>query len=110
MVLPYWKYSDDYTGRGRPQRPRGEGYGLVGLCPCDTGDLTSSIASNVEDLRGWQRALTSVVLQQAGGMGGENAVEKWCDTNRRDIARSGDMIAEFEAGDMDIGKLALANR
>ncbi len=78
--------------------------------PRGAGDLTSSIASNVEDLRGWQRALTSVVLQQAGGMGGENAVEKWCDTNRRDIARSGDMIAEFEAGDMDIGKLALANR
>ena len=43
-------------------------------------------------------------------MGGDKAVEKWCDTNQRDIAHGDDMIAEFEAGDMDIGKLALVNR
>jgi glutamate dehydrogenase len=69
-----------------------------------------AIASIVEDLRGQQRALTSVVLEQANGAGGDEAVEKWCGANQRDIARSDEMIAEFEAGGMDIAKLALANR
>ncbi|MDP6874376.1 MAG: NAD-glutamate dehydrogenase [Alphaproteobacteria bacterium] len=69
-----------------------------------------AIASIVEDLRGQQRALTSVVLRQANGAGGDEAVEKWCGANRTEIARSDDMIAEFEAGGIDIAKLALANR
>ncbi len=69
-----------------------------------------AIASIVEDLRGQQRALTSVVLSRANGAAGTKAVEKWCAANHADIARSDDMIAEFEAGGIDIAKLALANR
>ena len=69
-----------------------------------------AIASIVEDLRGQQRALTSVVLRRANGAAGTRAVEKWCAANQADIARSDDMIAEFEAGGIDVAKLALANR
>jgi glutamate dehydrogenase len=69
-----------------------------------------AIASIVEDLRGQQRALTSVVLKRANGSGGAVAVAGWCDANQKDIARSDEMIAEFEVGGMDIAKLALANR
>ena len=69
-----------------------------------------AIASIVEDLRGQQRALTSVVLKRAEGATGIEAVEKWCAAYQTDIARSDDMIAEFEAGGIDIAKLALANR
>ena len=69
-----------------------------------------AIASIVQDLHGQQRALTSVVLSQANGATGTKAVEKWCAANQADIARSDDMIAEFEAGGIDIAKLALANR
>jgi glutamate dehydrogenase len=69
-----------------------------------------AIASIVEDLRGQQRALTAVVLSRANGAAGSKAVEKWCAANKADIARSDHMIAEFEAGGIDIAKLALANR
>ena len=69
-----------------------------------------AIASIVEDLRGQQRALTSVVLSRANGAAGAKAVEKWCAANQADVARSDDMIDEFEAGGIDIAKLALANR
>ena len=69
-----------------------------------------AVASIVEDLRGQQRALTAVVLRQANGAGGTEAVSAWCESNKPQIARSDDMIAEFEQGGMDIAKLALANR
>ncbi len=69
-----------------------------------------AIASIVEDLRGQQSALTAVVLSRANGAAGSKAVEKWCAANKADIARSDHMIAEFEAGGIDIAKLALANR
>ncbi|MBT5079834.1 MAG: NAD-glutamate dehydrogenase [Rhodospirillaceae bacterium] len=69
-----------------------------------------AITSIVDDLRGQQRALTSVVLRQANGAAGEKAVEKWCVANEPEIRRSDEMIAEFEAGGIDIAKLALANR
>ncbi|MDA1097723.1 MAG: NAD-glutamate dehydrogenase [Proteobacteria bacterium] len=71
---------------------------------------SQATASIVEDLRGQQRALTSVVLSRANGAAGTKAVDKWCAANKADIARSDQMIAEFEAGGIDIAKLALANR
>ena len=54
--------------------------------------------------------MTSVVLKRVNGSGGAVAVAGWCDVNQKDIARSDEMIAEFEVGGMDIAKLALANR
>lgn len=69
-----------------------------------------AITSIVDDLRGQQRALTSVVLRQANGSTGKAAVEKWCTANKAEISRSDEMIAEFEAVGIDIAKLALANR
>ncbi len=69
-----------------------------------------AITSIVEDLRGQQRALTSVVLTRANGADGPAAVTDWCDTFAPAIARSDEMIGEFEAAGMDIAKLALANR
>ena len=49
-------------------------------------------------------------MSRANGAAGTKAVEKWCAANQADIARSDNMIAEFEAGGIDIAKLALANR
>jgi glutamate dehydrogenase len=69
-----------------------------------------AITSIVEDLRGQQRALTSMALRRANGAGGAKAVAGWCNANKAGIARGDAMLAEFEAGGMNIAKLALANR
>ncbi|MBT5898795.1 MAG: NAD-glutamate dehydrogenase [Rhodospirillaceae bacterium] len=101
---------------GRAHFALGARLGLDRLCGAaealEAGDhwQRQAITSIVADLRDQQRALTAVVLSQADGSGGTEAVESWCAANKDDIARSDGMIAEFEAVGMDIAKLALANR
>ena len=68
------------------------------------GGLISALADNCMGHSG------RAVLRQAEDEGGTGAVAGWCDGNKKEIARSDEMIAEFEQGGMDIAKLALANR
>ena len=52
-----------------------------------------------------------MVLKEADGAAGEDAVQAWSDSNKNAIARSRSLIEDFQqSGGLDIAKLALANR
>ena len=71
----------------------------------------SAIGSIIDDLYGQQRTLSGSVLRHANGAAGCDAVELWCQEHAGEVDRGVGMIEEFEAGgDLDIAKLALANR
>jgi glutamate dehydrogenase len=70
-----------------------------------------AVTAIIEDLFGQQRALTNVVLSAADGAGGEAAIKAWAESNKRAVERSNDLIGEFKAaGELDIARLAIANR
>lgn len=68
-----------------------------------------AITSVVDDLYGSQRALAGAVL--GNGKSSEDALKRWSSIHGATIERTRALVGEFRAaGDIDVAKLAIANR
>ncbi|MBM3569128.1 MAG: NAD-glutamate dehydrogenase [Alphaproteobacteria bacterium] len=69
-----------------------------------------AIRAAIDDVYGSQRALAAAVLKSAPAKG-DHAWERWAERNRAQVERAGRLVAEFRAsGEIDVAKLAIANR
>ncbi len=81
-----------------------------GIRPADFWERTA-ITSIVDDFYDQQRSLSAKVLASANGAGPEAIVEGWTKASAGVITRCSDLVEDFrQSGDMDVARLALANR
>ncbi|MBM3554512.1 MAG: NAD-glutamate dehydrogenase [Alphaproteobacteria bacterium] len=83
--------------------------GAAGQLAPQTHWERQAIAAVIDDLYGSQRALAASVL--ASGKSGTEALAKWGRANQATVERASALVGEFRAsGDVDVAKLAIANR